>query len=612
MDDRVTEILGGEEAWIVGGAVRDASARPAGDRPRRGLPRPARRRAPVRESVRRGAVPAVGAARRVAGRAGGVGRDRGLHAAAGRHRGRSRDPRLHAERDRGCRSAATATSTWTRTEGERISRRECCVRCRTASSTPTRFGSCERCGSRTSSGCAWTSGTEALLRAAVGRVGEPAGERDPRRAASPVRRRLSPAGRGRAARAARRLARWPARRVRRPGLPARRGLRRGREAVPDLARARGATRRRCSGRAGPTRGTARALHRFRRATEPWSLEALAFLGAEDLRGAVEEARRADPGEPLVRGDELGLPPGPEIGRILALIDEERAAGTISTREEALALARSLAGEEGARMSIELRLALQDERAPELAERVRRLLGPFTGRSRVARRRLRHGRARVRVRPARRRGGRGRHGRGVPGRGARAGSRERAVRRRRRDRAAVRLRGVRHRSHATAPPPRPASGARRLGARARHASRRAGVRHRPARVGRSAADARDGPVRARAGRVAPAVPPGGGHPRLPRRERPRPAQLGGQPRAGRPRAAARARGGSRGGAGAAAWRSCAGGSTTSRSAGTSRASPGRSRSRRSSSGCEPRATRQALRRSRPGSGSRRRSWQASTR
>jgi tRNA nucleotidyltransferase/poly(A) polymerase len=88
----------------------------------------------------------------------------------------------------------------------------------------------------------------------------------------------------------------------------------------------------------------RALHRFRRATEPWSLDALAFLGAEDLRGAVEEARRADPGGPLVRGDELGLPPGPEIGRILALIDEERAAGTISTREEALALARSLAGQ----------------------------------------------------------------------------------------------------------------------------------------------------------------------------------------------------------------------------------------------------------------------------
>ena len=60
---------------------------------------------------------------------------------------------------------------------------------------------------------------------------------------------------------------------------------------------------------------------------------------------VEAARRADPPAPLVRGDELGLEPGPAIGRILESIEEERAAGTISTREEALALARELAVEE---------------------------------------------------------------------------------------------------------------------------------------------------------------------------------------------------------------------------------------------------------------------------
>jgi len=89
----------------------------------------------------------------------------------------------------------------------------------------------------------------------------------------------------------------------------------------------------------------RAIHRFRRKTEPWSFDALAFVGAPELAGAVEAARRAQPAEPLVRGDELGIPPGPEIGRILAVIDEERAAGTISTREEALELARGLAGAE---------------------------------------------------------------------------------------------------------------------------------------------------------------------------------------------------------------------------------------------------------------------------
>jgi hypothetical protein len=90
---------------------------------------------------------------------------------------------------------------------------------------------------------------------------------------------------------------------------------------------------------------ARSIHRFRRATEPWALDALAFTGRPELAGLVEEARRSDPEEPLVRGDELGLAPGPQIGRILAAIDEERAAGTISTREEALALARELAEEE---------------------------------------------------------------------------------------------------------------------------------------------------------------------------------------------------------------------------------------------------------------------------
>jgi poly(A) polymerase-like protein len=92
----------------------------------------------------------------------------------------------------------------------------------------------------------------------------------------------------------------------------------------------------------PSDHSPRSLHRFRRATEPWALDALAFVGAWELSGLVEAARSADPPTPLVRGDELGLPPGPEIGRILARIEEERAAGTISTREEALALARSLA------------------------------------------------------------------------------------------------------------------------------------------------------------------------------------------------------------------------------------------------------------------------------
>jgi poly(A) polymerase-like protein len=90
----------------------------------------------------------------------------------------------------------------------------------------------------------------------------------------------------------------------------------------------------------PPDRSARAVHRFRRSTEPWALDAITLLGGgSELAEAVERARGADPAEPLVRGDELGLPPGPQIGRLLERIAEERAAGTISTREEALELAR---------------------------------------------------------------------------------------------------------------------------------------------------------------------------------------------------------------------------------------------------------------------------------
>ncbi len=84
----------------------------------------------------------------------------------------------------------------------------------------------------------------------------------------------------------------------------------------------------------------REIHRFRRATEPFALEAARFVGGGPaLQRAILLARAEAPKEPLVRGDELGLPPGPEVGRLLELIEEERAAGAITTREEALELAR---------------------------------------------------------------------------------------------------------------------------------------------------------------------------------------------------------------------------------------------------------------------------------
>ena len=67
----------------------------------------------------------------------------------------------------------------------------------------------------------------------------------------------------------------------------------------------------------PAIDSPRAIHRFRRATEPWALEALAFLGARELEDAVLSARESEPKQPLLRGGELDLPPGPEPFAITA-------------------------------------------------------------------------------------------------------------------------------------------------------------------------------------------------------------------------------------------------------------------------------------------------------
>jgi hypothetical protein len=49
----------------------------------------------------------------------------------------------------------------------------------------------------------------------------------------------------------------------------------------------------------------------------------------------------------VRGDELvrelGLQPGPGLGELIAQLEEDRFAGAIATREDAIARARELAG-----------------------------------------------------------------------------------------------------------------------------------------------------------------------------------------------------------------------------------------------------------------------------
>ncbi len=56
-------------------------------------------------------------------------------------------------------------------------------------------------------------------------------------------------------------------------------------------------------------------------------------------------RRDGPPRPPIRGDELatelGIEPGPELGRVLSEIEAAVFAGEVSTREDAIALARTL-------------------------------------------------------------------------------------------------------------------------------------------------------------------------------------------------------------------------------------------------------------------------------
>jgi tRNA nucleotidyltransferase/poly(A) polymerase len=117
---------------------------------------------------------------------------------------------------------------------------------------------------------------------------------------------------------------------------------------------------------------ARSVYRYALATAPWTLpslvlslgDRLATRGARTrLRGlrrhqeaAVELARGylalgAVPPRPLVPGDvlaqELGLRPGPELGRLVAAVLEEQAAGTVTDRAAAVAFGRRWLQEHGA-------------------------------------------------------------------------------------------------------------------------------------------------------------------------------------------------------------------------------------------------------------------------
>ena len=337
MLDVLDELFADEEAWVVGGAVRDQRstarswtstspcASPSG-RPEAG------------EARRRSAVPALGTAWRVAGRAGRRPHGR-LHAAAGVDRGRPRQARLHDQRD--CRarrqrrvpstrttaSATSPRSRHPRAAGRRLRGRPAAAAARGAARGRARLP--DRPGDR---------GADPPSRGARHRAG---GRADPRRAAAALGRRLPAPRRARPAGAARRPDRRPARPLGLARLPAGGRLRRRASPPPRLERA--APLRRCA-----AAGRAARAGRARDPPLPPRDRAVGARGARlrrrfRARAGRRGGARDDPAEPLLRGDELDLPPGPEIGRLLAEIEEERAAGTIATREEALDYARRHAG-----------------------------------------------------------------------------------------------------------------------------------------------------------------------------------------------------------------------------------------------------------------------------
>jgi poly(A) polymerase len=109
----------------------------------------------------------------------------------------------------------------------------------------------------------------------------------------------------------------------------------------------------------------RQVYRYMRACEPIELEVTVLSVADRLATRGERTRQAaldahlelarelvaealewrarGPQKPLVRGDELirelSLEPGPRVGELLEILREAAFAGEVSTREEALALAR---------------------------------------------------------------------------------------------------------------------------------------------------------------------------------------------------------------------------------------------------------------------------------
>ena len=83
------------------------------------------------------------------------------------------------------------------------------------------------------------------------------------------------------------------------------------------------------------------------ATRGRNSEAAIAAHLELAREMVGHAIEERPREPLVRGDELaralGIRPGPQLGALIAQLEEDRYAGAVASPEDAVRRARELLG-----------------------------------------------------------------------------------------------------------------------------------------------------------------------------------------------------------------------------------------------------------------------------
>jgi putative nucleotidyltransferase with HDIG domain len=107
------------------------------------------------------------------------------------------------------------------------------------------------------------------------------------------------------------------------------------------------------------------IHRYLKQTAPWEVDVtvltvadrlatrgrnaeVAIAGHLDVAQTVLQAALTDPAAPFLRGDdlmrELDLAPGPQLGALLARLEEAQFTGEVRTREEALERARALLGD----------------------------------------------------------------------------------------------------------------------------------------------------------------------------------------------------------------------------------------------------------------------------